>query len=527
MLPLATGCGQVGGEGTCFIDEHCPAGLACIEGMCLEPQAGSSDDGGIPEGVKLDAGGDAPEIPATCGQATTIRTSAGCEFWAADLPNAWLPSKPYAEDIASKQQFAVVVANVSDSQVARVSVYSGGSNKALETRTVHPLRTATFNLPAQSLDPTRNGGGKAYRIESDIPITAYQFQPLDNLVPVYSNDATALLPTHVLEDDYIALTSDGMGLTLYPDGFDPVGYNAGAFVTVVATANDTQVVFHPTTELAEGAWQGVTLNKGDAFTIISDVYGKDSVMGDPYGNLSGTRVIASKPVALFSGNVTAREPRNTTECCVDHVEHQMLPLVAWGHRYIVTPPPSPQDVHKDAPAVYRLTAAFDDTELTWGGNHPDGAPSVLNAGETAYFLAGSAVVVSSDPDHPIAIAQFLLNSGDLGSKRGDPAMIVPPAIEQFQSRYVFLTPFGYRDHAVNLVAPRGITVEVDGKAVTGWKNIAGSDYAKARVVLDPGAHVVVAEAPVEITVYGYDDYVSYGYSGGSAVEKISERPPIP
>lgn len=493
----------------------------------MEPLAGSSDDGLIDEGIKLDVGGDTPEIPSNCAQATTVRTSAGCEFWAADLPNAWLPSQPYGEDIASEQQFAVVVANVSDSEVASVSAYSGASKQALQTKRVEPLRTATFNLPAQSLDPTRNGGGKAYRIESDIPITAYQFQPLDNLVPVYSNDATALLPTHVLEDDYVALTSDAIGLNLYPNGFEAVGHSAGAFVTVVATAGNTNVVFYPTTELAEGAWQGVTLHEGDTFTIISDVYGKDSVVGDPHGNLSGTRVIASKPVALFAGNVTAKEPRNSAVCCVDHVEHQMLPLVAWGHEYIVTPPPSPSDMNEDAPAVYRLTAAFDGTDLAWGGTRPDNTPSVLNAGETAYFLAGAPVVVSSDSDHPIAIAQFLLNSGELGSERGDPAMIVPPAVEQFQSRYVFLTPFGYRDHAVNLVAPRGSSVEVDGDPVTGWKNISGSNHAKARVVLDPGAHVVVADKPVEVTVYGYDQQVSYGYSGGSAVEKISEAPPIP
>lgn len=49
----------------------------------------------------------------------------------------------------------------------------------------------------------------------------------------------------------------------------------------------------------------------------------------------------------------------------------------------------------------------------------------------------------------------------------------------------------------------------------------------ARVRVHPGAHVLIADQPAGIDVYGYDDFVSYAYAGGSAVEQISEAPPIP
>lgn len=52
-------------------------------------------------------------------------------------------------------------------------------------------------------------------------------------------------------------------------------------------------------------------------------------------------------------------------------------------------------------------------------------------------------------------------------------------------------------------------------------------WVGARVRVQPGAHVLIADQPAGIDVYGYDDFVSYAYAGGSAVEQISEAPPIP
>ncbi len=503
----------------------------CVEGLCGEAEAADTDDT-FGDNVRLDVGGGVPEIPSTCAAANLVRTTAGCEFWAADLPNAWLPGNPYAYDIAADQQFSVVVANVSDQADATVSAYAGGSTTPLLTATVGPLQTHTFDLPARSIDPERNGGGEAYRIESDVPITAYQFQPLDNLVPVYSNDASALLPAHVLEDDYMAITGRSVTVSLYPDGFDARGFNAGAFVTAIATENDTRVTFYPTSVLASGEWSGVLLHRGQTFTILSDVHRNDPGSLDPTGNLSGTRVIADKPIALFSGNVITTEPVEGTGCCADHLEHQMLPLVAWGHRYVVAPPPDPFDVAASDPATYRITAAFNGTALSYPGGKPAGAPDRLDAGQTVAFTTASPVVVVSDADHPIAVTQFLLSAEEANAngRQGDPAMVAIPSLEQHQSRYVFISPSGYRMNAVDVVAEQGATVELDGQALDGWTPLPAVDgvtYAYARRTLEPGAHVLISDRPAGLTVFGYDEFVSYGYSGGSAIDRISTAPPAP
>lgn len=470
------------------------------------------------------------ELEITCERAQLSRTNAGCEFWAADLPNAWLPSEPFAYDIASDQQFAVVVANTSETKIATVSAYSGSSNTALVTAQVGPLRTRTLELPPQNLDPTRNGVGTGYRVESDVPITAYQFQPLDNLVPVYSNDATSLLPSHVLENDYIALTSNGTLVDQYPDGFASERFSAGAFVTVVATEDDTAIDFFPTAALSEGPWNDIVLNRGQTFTILSEVFTDEDL-----SNLTGTRLITSAPVAVFSGNVIAGDPPGTPECCLDHVEHQLLPIAAWGFRYAVAPPPDPTDPTRAAPATYRITASFDQTELKLSvldrsEESLTGIPTRINAGELVTFVTDSPVIVESDPEHPIAVGQFLHNSGELGGDMGDPAMIVVPAVAQLQTRYVFLAASGYAVNIVTVTFPDGANVDMDGTPplkVLPLGSVEGTPWLYARWEVDPGAHIVNADREVGVVVVGYDEYVSYAFAGGTAVDLISMVPPVP
>ena len=180
----------------------------------------------------------------------------------------------------------------------------------------------------------------------------------------------------------------------------------------------------------------------------------------------------------------------------------------------------------------RITAGFDGTQLSYPGGRPDGAPSELAAGVTATFNATESFAVVSDADHPIGVAQFLFSNQNAneGGAPGDPALIVVPSLEQLNTRYVFLTPSGYETDVVDIVAPEGANVELDGEMVDGWRELpelGGHTWALARVRLDPGAHVLVSDDAVAITVFGYDRDVSYAYAGGSAIERISEAPPIP
>lgn len=478
---------------------------------------------GATEGVGDDGGG-----PGSCDEAAMAASNQGCEFWAVDLPNAWAGSN--GSPAPENQQFAVVVANTATDTEANVEVFVGNGGVPVDSAVVGVGAVHEFRLAALNQEPRANTyDGAAYRIESDLPITAYQFNPLDNTVQVFSNDASLLFPTHVLGTDYTAVTGDSIMLGTDQD---PNGANSGAFVSIVATEDGTSVDLFPTWQLYPGATQGVMLDRGQVFTAVSLGPAGASATGN--GNLSGSRVVADKPVAVFSGNVATIEP-NPGQCCADHLEHQMLPLVAWGNGYAAAPPPSPMGGAIDDPAVYRITGSFDDTVLAYSPGAPAGAPAIIHAGETVRFQTNQPfTVTSTDPEKSFALTQFLLSNQAIAlfGQAGDPAMIALPAAAQFQRRYVFLAPNGYAVDYVTVIRVAGADVTRDGVSVAAanWRPLGmldGVAYEYAALAVPPGAHVVESDEPCGIVSVGYDQDVSYGYPGGSGLEILSEPPPPP
>ncbi len=523
VLPLALGqlaCDVPSTGAECFSDDQCSGVLMCIEGICTDQDDELPDD----EDLRLDIGSSfSPE--ASCAEVRRFATNTGCEFWAVDLPNIDGAGNAYGLDIPADQTFAVVVANTSSDRLAHVEVFSGGSSEPLEVATVAELGTYAFLLPnAQSISARGSSLGRAFRVESDIPITAYQFQPLDNLTPVFSNDASALLPAHVLQRDYIAVTPQSNAVSVYSNGPEPENAPGSAFVTVVATQDGTTVELTTTAPLLPGL-EGGQLNRGEALTILSDPF-------DSTASLSGTHVRSNNPVAVFSGSIAARVPADSLACCLDHVEHQLPPAVAFGTRYVVVPPPDPISLEHD-PCELRLVGAFDGTELRYPGDRPPGAPSQLTGYREAVFQATEPFIVeSADPAKPFMVAQLLFNNGEANpnGNLGDPALVALPSLEQLVPRYVFLTPWGYQIHAVNIVGPQGAEVTLDGASLGAGSVVGvsgGVTWSLWRASVGDGPHRLDASEPVGLTVFGYDRDVSYAYIGGSAVDVIADVPPVP
>jgi hypothetical protein len=322
-------------------------------------------------------------------------------------------------------------------------------------------------------------------------------------------------------------------------------FNAGAFVTVVADADDTDVTIYPPEGMP--VYPGsltTTLSRGQTFTVLSDDVPGLFADAAGQGNMSGTRVAASKPVAVFSGNVAAFEPVPKGGCCADHVEHQMLPLSAWGRSYVVTLAPPNESNNVSNPVRVRLTGSFDGTQLTYTPAAPAGAPAELDAYETVVFTAPIDFGVSGDK--PFSAVTFLQSNeavtedptpddpGDNLLFKGDPAMILLPATEQYQDDYVFLVPAAYELNYVTILRPAGASVRLDNLDLTpisSWQQIGavnGVTWQRIHMPVEPGVHIVGSESghDLGITVVGYSPAVSYGFAGGSGVEFI-DNPPVP
>lgn len=481
--------------------------------------SGTEGDEGFRFDVGSPDGGVAFEFG--CDEAAQRSTNLGCEFWAVDLPNddRGTPMSP----AAAQQQFSVAVGNPSGLRDAAVMVFLPGEDIPFAAASVPPEQTHTFGLPPASIDPNFGStDGQAFRILSDTPIVAYQFNPLDNTTPVYSNDASLLLPTHALGDDYVAVT--GSAILLAMSETDDMPRNAGAFVSVVATQPGTTVNIDPSAPVVGALDQDVVLDTGEVWTIVS----RSTI--DDTGNLSGTHVRASAPVAVFAGNVATIEPLEAGECCADHLEHQLSPRTAWSSRYAIAPPPSVNGAGDD-PALYRITGTRDGTRLQYCPARPKGAPTMIDADETATFVTEAAFTVSAiDRENSFRVAQFLLSANVLGDNgRGDPAMTIVPAALQLEQRFTFVVPAGYADNRVTLVAQGDGDVRLDGTLVAGAAFsllgvLDGELFRYAQVELGEGQHVVESSGRVGVSVFGYDEAVSFAYPGGAGLRVISIPP---
>lgn len=508
----------------------------------------------------------------------------GCEYWAVDLPNAQ-SSAGQSPELAN---FAVVISNGHETATATIEVYGLGDDVTpLFSISVPPndLRTLEINptfVPAEQTSIAGTGVNldSAFRIVSNVPVTAYQFNPLNNTDAAYSNDASLLLPINGLGTDYIIATADGM---LGGDSHDQtIVYNWGAFVTVVAIEDNTEVTVTPTWEIQGGGDieagtdpVSIILNRFDVLNIESMPTDGPGEITPGNGNLSGTYVHATSNVAVFSGNVATIVPYAMDgDCCADHVEEQMIPLSAWGRQLVVAHGMPRRPNEGDAePEYYRITGGnpadgLDVITISYSPEAPNGAPTQLHQGESVEFSATEDFIV--DADGPVMVTSYFVSShysapeiedvvilgiptkdyvpcftqnecanlpyaalcqisGFTGVcvPIGDPSMMIVPPVEQFRDSYVFLAPLDYIADAITVIAPMGTGLTLDGAPITdpliSVGEIEGTEYGVLRVLVPDGTHRLTADggAEVGLLVYGMDRDVSYGYLGGLDLEEIN------
>jgi hypothetical protein len=601
------GCNAIGSaEGTfdvpfnltCLTDEEGVDGL--VPRFCLEGQARCVDDRRLEQ---CDVCGVAYEFAVDCFEEDRTRicdvnacvplcefivktdSYVGCEYWAVDLDNAFLVQGNRALD-ADGQVFAIVVSNptpevdaevtvsLHDREVTRVTVPSG-------ELAVLPMHDMLANRPLTDIEGTEISFS-AFRVESNVPIVAYQFNPLDNEL-VYSNDASLLFPTSSLGTEYLVMSRR--------QTFDSLK----AYVSVVAVQPGTTRVtlrFPPYTlenPLVTLAGRDFVrrvdipaMRGGDTYEVELQQYSVLSVSTNrPGADVTGTEVRSDRPVAVFGGAEAANAPnddscvfragfndwvceatRLTTSprpcvngagepditlcqdyitCCADHLEHQLLPLFAWGRRYMATRS-APRG---DEPDVWRVMAGRDNTTVelvglpeTWFLREllPRERRRTLNRGEWFDFMAPVDFEIIADG--PLQVGQFLAAEQapyptEIGRTRpphrtadtGDPAFILAVPVEQYRSDYTFLAPNSFEFDWITVTAPVGATVVLDGEPIPddAFSSFATGAYRAARLRIEDGVHRVTADQPVGVMVHGYDRFVSYGYAAGLDIKQIFRR----
>ena len=554
----ADGRGSPGGEGE-GEDRLCVPERAFCDGNDIR-QCGADGMSSTPAGAcPADEVCRSGVCVSACDASREDRSNVGCEYWAVDLDNEFADGMLVSNDAAG-QPFAVAIANPSDVTVhITIEQNDAVRGEAPRTSVVHeqdlaPDDLAEIVLPQREVDGSVNlrddGPGtflssNAYRITTNYPVVAYQFNPI---IQAFSNDASLLIPTSGLDTRYRVLgwpTANPISFDM--PGFAIEGIPDHSFVTIVGVAPDTAVEV----TLGGPIVGGGEVEAAPAGQIVRATLGPFDVLnlesdGIP-GDLTGTIVSSSAPVVVFSGGERGIAPIDTEGvtappggavsedvCCTDHLEEQVFPTTSWGRDFVVTRSPVRSD-HANwvEPDLYRIMADHDGTRVSTTLPAPNDS-FVLDANEWRGLSAQSSFILRADG--PISIEQLLVSQAWVGSWKaghgGDPSMILFPPAEQHRDHYLFLVPSTFSANYVVVAMPAGTVVELDGRDVNADEfrslcatetvgAIDGVQYVAATCPVDAGTHRIDGSVPVGITVYGYYSVGSYGYAGGANLERIN------
>jgi hypothetical protein len=183
--------------------------------------------------------------------------------------------------------------------------------------------------------------------------------------------------------------------------------------------------------------------------------------------------------------------------------------------------------------VWRILASEDDTVVITTPPQTD-TPVTLQMGE--YIDVYSVESFFIEASRPVLVGQFLVgqgygNEGGFFSQDllrvGDPAFMLVVPVEQFRNNYIFVVPLNYRENYMSVAVRPGTNLILDGVQLqdVSFSPIEGSDFMWATIPLSYGAHKIEADQAFGLTIYGYDEYVSYGYPAGMDLQKINPVSP--
>jgi hypothetical protein len=425
--------------------------------------------------------------------------------------------------------FAIVVSNP-QTKDATVTVTGPGGETLTQTipagQVVPILPQANAAMPDASVDGTLLAR-RAYKVVSDLPIVAYQFNPLDN-VDVFSNDASLLIPRAAFDTDYFAMSYPTLNRRASAPGKD----NYYGYLAVVAWQDGTQIEVTPTTAVQSSATQAtIAAGTTATFTLNAfDVLQLEAAPGvAPAGDLTGTKIASPNGMSygVFGGHEATAFGETTPPdgthtrgpCCADHLEEMLFPARTWGPSFAI----ARSQQRTTEPDVLRILAQKAGTTVTFTPAPAAGSCGTLDAGQFCEVkIAGDTEI---EANLPILVGHFLESSTwqDTGNEAvgtGDPSMAIGVPVEQFRKEYTVLVPAQYTQSYLSIAAAATGGVTVDGAPITLAPFPGGGTHRAARIEVAAGQHTITCADGCGVTVYGYSDGVSYMFAGGLDLKSI-------
>ena len=330
-----------------------------------------------------------------------------------------------------------------------------------------------------------------------------------------SFDASYVLPTQSLADDYIIQTYDQ---SHYSSNLSYQTQNQTSAFLIVATEDNTVIDITPSVATMNGLPAGheftITMNMGQAYQLRSRRDGSDR-------DLSGTRVTARdcKRIAVFNGNTLTAIPNNGGT--YDHVFEQAMPVQSWGKRFVVT-----KSLEREYDIV-KIISASDNNIIYKNGTQI----ATINTGESYSFnLSGNETSCFIEASGRAAVYMYNVSRG--GNMIGDPSAVWIAPVEQRIDRITFSTfnneNINIDTHHVNIIVNTEDVgnVFLDNQRISSseFSPVAGNEeFSFARKNIQHGVHHLQCDNGFNAHVYGFGVAKGYAYLVGSKAEDLTVK----
>ncbi|MES2765641.1 MAG: choice-of-anchor D domain-containing protein [Bacteroidota bacterium] len=391
---------------------------------------------------------------------------------------------------------------------------------------------------------------KVNETPADNGITVTSEEPISLTVLVSykrSGEAFKVIPVEALGKKYYTLS-------MYQDqsGAD---YKPGQ-ILITATSNNTAVTYYPTAQtekVAAGASKNIILQKGQTYLIEGKIKtGLASHQQKPT-DLSGTYIVASKPISVIAGHTKGSFPRYKATMlgsAADFMRNMLIdvmwPVEFLGTEYISAPVKYNNRPYTSADAdqrgdLIRFVATEDGTQISQMRADGSGLKPIsmfLNKGQF-YDIVEQEIAAYYKSNKPVLVGQYgkawrstnvsVPEKGDNidvtlnPSRNGSGMLMTLTPMAQWGSNAVFRSVEEIDNFTLIIYKTNEIdSIEFDGMpmrmAFDGLYKVEGTPYSYARKQVGSGDHNFKGSSnKIKFATYAYGNYdyqkdgFAYGY----------------
>jgi len=345
-----------------------------------------------------------------------------------------------------------------------------------------------------------------------------------NGINIFSNASISVYAVSMItgsSDGYLALPLQflSLGNEYMVITYTPV---MQAVVLVTAKHNATSVTF---TLKLSGAG-GVTVNgnvykNGDSFQAVLNAFDSFQILADvSAGSMTGTKIVSTKEISVYSGNDCAHVPSNESSC--DHLVEQIPPIATWGNAFLVKSTP-----YRGTGDIFHILASQDQTTVTI--ELKTGASTAsINKGEIHVFNAASGESYAIRCTSPCLVVQFGKSHVVDNTKNFAPFMSIVPANDQWSDDVTLVVPSGFSRSFqcfANIFVEKRETQYIKSKSVTKiptmqWTTIPATLYSTTTVNLTSGQYRFYHNNPLKhfsVMFLCTAEYEAFGFPAGLRV----------